>query len=248
MVRTLLGQIGGKHTSTRRLLAGMTLALLLGCQQSPPSGPVNAPPQSLTSQLQEEGDALAARGDYAAAAVKYQAAVSREPDDVSLHFALGVALSHLNRREETIEQFRWVVTRGVPGSPEVQAARRWLVDAGELGETVTLASSAPSPTPEPPAAESPSTGKLMGKTEPSGAARQINLALLKTDEQKSEPVSFSKRLELGEAYEFDQVPAGKYRLTAEDLETRALLWDLEVTVTAKKDTTLDLTNANRKPQ
>ncbi len=135
--------------------------------------------------------------------------------------------------------------RGVPGSPEVQAARRWLVAAGDVGGTLTLA---PSPTPEPSAADSPSTGKLMGKTEPSGAGRQINLALLKTDEQKAEPVSFFKRLELGEAYEFDQVPAGKYQLTAEDLETRALLWDLEVTVTAKKDTTLDLTNANRKPQ
>ncbi len=241
-MRTLLEQV---RTSGRRLLVGVALAFLLGCQQSPPAGPVSAPPESPTSQVKDEGDALAARGDYAAAAVKYGAAVNREPDEGSLHFALGVALSHLNRREETIEQFRWVVTRGQPNSAEVQAARRWLTQAGELGGIVPFDTAS---TPEPPQVTSPLTGKLKGKTEPSGAGRQINLSLLKADDPKTEPVSFSKRLELGEAYEFDQVPPGKYRLTVEDLETRSTLWDLEVNVTAEKETVLDLTNTNRKPQ
>ncbi len=239
--------MGEKHTSVWRLLVGASLALLLGCQQSPPPGPVNAPPQSPASQLQGEGDALAARGDYAAAAVKYQAAVSREADDVSLHFALGVALSHLDRRGETIEQFRWVVTRGVPGSAEVQAARRWLVAAGELGETAPLASSASSPMAEPAAAEPPSTGKLMGKTEASGETSEVNLALTRLNKLGGEPTA-SKTVKLGEPYEFDGVLPGGYRLTAQNPATGTVLWDLEVTVTAKQETTLDLTSANRKPQ
>mgnify|MGYP001598435521 CR=1 FL=1 len=46
----------------------------------------------LTVRLKAEGDALAARGEYEAAAVKYQAAANQEPEDVSIRFALGSAL------------------------------------------------------------------------------------------------------------------------------------------------------------
>ena len=245
--RTLPGQIEGKSPSVKRLLLGVALAVLLGCQQSPPPDSVNnAPTKSLTTQLKDEGDALAARGDYAAAAAKYQAAANREPGDLSLHFALGVALSHLNRREETVEQFRWVVTRGAPDSPETQAARRWLEDAGELPKAVSFATSS---TPDPSVANPPSTGRLKGKTERSGeASRQVNLALVEKHDPNEEPLSFSKRLELGEAYEFQGIPPGKYRLTVEDPKTSASLWDLEVTVTADTETVLNLTNANRKSQ
>jgi|SRR5712692_5049773 len=154
----------------RRGVQGFTLlavALLLGCQQSPPSDSITTPASAPTSrQLKDQGDVLVARGDYVAAATKYEAAVDQDPADVSLRFALGTALSHMNRREGTAKEFRFVLEHGRPDSPEVQAARRWLVRAGELAPTATFSPSAneePAGTPAPTSiTSSPPTGKDQG--------------------------------------------------------------------------------------
>ena len=230
----------------RRLAVVLSVALLLGCQQSPAPGP--APVGSLTVRLKAEGDALAGRGDYERAALKYQQAANQEPDDVSIRFALGSALSHLNRREETVEQFRFVVARGKPDSTEVQAARRWLVAAGEATEAVTFAPSGPSaetaatasaPPPRPPAFNLP-PGKVRGKIEARGReGREVNLALI-GDEQWNTDLAIPLTGKLGQAFQFDGVAPGNYRLTAEDRETGEELWDVPVTVTAGKEIVVDL--------
>ena len=98
-----------------------------GRSPAPAAGPAKGP---LTAQLKAEGDALMARGDYEKAVVKYLTAVNQEPKDVSLRFALGVALSNLDRREETIEQFRFVATNGVAGSAEGKLAPEGLGGGG----------------------------------------------------------------------------------------------------------------------
>ena len=206
----------------------------------------------LTVRLKAEGDALAARGEYEAAAVKYQAAANQEPEDVAIRFALGSALSHLNRREETVQQFKFVVLRGKPDSAEVQAARRWLVAAGEAAEAVTFAPSgspAPAATPAPrPSAPAPppaaAGGTLKGKAEGPGG-REVNLVLIGTDDSNYD-LAFTSRVKPGEGYEFNKVPPGNYRLTVEDPESGAEPRDVPVTVTAGKETIVDLTSANRK--
>jgi len=201
--------------------------------------------------LVQKADELAALGEYGAAAERYRAAVDRNPDDVSLRFALGTALSHVGRQEETVEQFRWVVTRGAPGSPEVEVARRWLTNAGVLAREVSFAPPAgpdeeasPQPTaPVPPAREgSVAVGKVKGRTELQGTAREVHLVLGSTDEAKKD-MAFTKTVKLGEAFQFDNVPPGTYRLTVEDPENDTSLWDLEVTVAPGKDTVLNLGNA-----
>jgi len=68
--------------------------------------PVEPGPASLGPSLGRQADGLAALGDYEAAVPKYRAALERDPEDFSLRFALGAALSHLGRREETAEQFQ----------------------------------------------------------------------------------------------------------------------------------------------
>ena len=230
----------------RRLALVFTIALFIGCQQSPAPGP--APVGSLTVRLKAEGDALAARGDYEGAALKYPQAANQEPEDVSIRFALGSTLSHLNRREETVEQFRFVAVRGKPDSPEVQAARRWLVAAGEAAEAVTFAPSAPSgetgatasaPPPRPPAFNLP-PGKVRGKIEARGReGREVNLALM-GDEEWNTDLAIPLTGKLGQAFQFDGVAPGNYRLTAEDRETGEELWDVPVTVTAGQETLIDL--------
>ncbi len=200
---------------------------------------------SLTVRLKAEGDGLAARGDYEDAALKYQQAANQEPDDVSLRFALGSALSHLGRREETVQQFRFVVARGKPDSAEVQAARRWLIAAGESAEAVTFAPSgetaaAPSGSPQRPPAFDLPPGKVRGKIEARGGqGRDVHISLI-GDEQWNTNLAFPLTGRLGQPFEFDKVPPGNYRVTVEDRETGDHLWDEPVTVTAGKETVLDL--------
>ena len=197
----------------------------------------------MTVQLTEEGDRLAARGKYAAAVVKYQAAVNQEPTDLSFRYALGVALSHLGRRQETVEQFRWVVSRGEPGSPEVQVARRWLAAAGELDVPVTFTpSTASMETPNDPA----TLGTVKGLTQWTGVDPTKRLVLVQMfltgKDDSNQHVRFSRAFKLGGPYQFANVPAGNYRLVAEAAETP--LWDQKLTVEAGRDRVLDLTNTN----
>jgi len=198
---------------------------------------------SLTVRLKAEGDALAARGDYEAAAVKYQAAANQEPEDVAIRFALGSAFSHLGRRQETVEQFRLVVAQGKPDSTEAQEARRWLIAAGELGETVSFAPPRSAEREGTAAASVPSTaqaaapgGKVKGRTAARAGSREVMIVL-------ADPIrvlTFERNVKLGETFAFDDVPPGTYQLTVEDLENDSPLWDVEVTVTAGKETVLDL--------
>jgi len=236
----------------RRLFVVTLLAFLAGCQQSPAPGP--PPVGSLTVRLKAEGEALAARGDYEGAALKYLQAANQEPEDVTIRFALGSALSHLNRREETVEQFRFVVSRARPESAEFEAARRWLIAAGELVPDVAFAPSAPppaaaaapaTPPPQRPALALP-PGKVRGRMEAGGLeGREVNLAL-DGDEGWSGDFAIPLRGKLGQPFEFAKVPPGKYRLTVEDRETGDELWDVPVAVESGKETVVSLTGAKRK--
>jgi hypothetical protein len=140
----------------------------IGCQQSPPppAGFAGAHLGTRTVELKQEGDGLAAKGDFERAVVKYQAAVNQEPGDVSLRYALGAALSHLERREETVEQFRWVLAHAKPGSAEIEGVRSWLASAGELNDPTVAAT-----TPAVPASGQPSQSEASDATGPKGTLK-----------------------------------------------------------------------------
>ena len=230
-----------------RLLVAVAVILLAGCQQSPSPEPAKAPLGSLTAQLKAEGDQLAARGEYEAAVVKYQVAVRQEPGEAPLWFALGTALSHLGQREGTIEAFRRVVELGRPGSQEVEMARRWLVSAGVLTGSVSFASSTASDAGSDSSASTAPLGPkgtLRGKTEWKGVTPE-NLIMVKLiisgDEPATRGRSFSRSIKLGEAYAFENVPSGAYRLEAGAGRTR--LWDEKVYIETDKQTVLNLSPA-----
>ncbi len=165
---------------------------------------------------------------------------------MSLRFALGTALSRLDRRQETVEQFRFIISRGNPNSPEFQAAQRWLVSAGELAETVAVAPTASPEQEGPPAVAAapapvspptnPQMGKVRVKTEPRPGTRELQILL----RDVRRPAGFEGTVKPGEALEFADVPPGNYRLTVEDRETGAQISNQEVTVVAGKDVVLDL--------
>ena len=231
-----------------RLLVAAAFALVLagGCQQPQPPAPAAGAPTKgpLTAQLKAEGDALMARGDYERAVVKYLAAVNQEPKDVSLRFALGVALSNLDRREETIEQFRFVAINGAPGSNEVKLAREWLAKAGALDGAVPEGRQEAKPDT---AASGPPKGKLAGKLQwggidPRDHLVRITVAIAGEDDANRDVRMQGSNFKLGWGYDFKNLPPGAYRITAENAGTR--MWELKVSVAPGKETVLDLTEAN----
>jgi hypothetical protein len=220
-------------------------ALLAACGRSTPSSPEQVPVAPMVIKLKHEGDALARRGEWEAAAVKYNAALNREASDISLRLAYAVALSHLDRRAETVEHFRWVLAHGTPGSQEVDIARSWLVNAGEFVDP-WLASRT---TAHPATASASATVRsgLKGKTEWPGVEPRQRLVPIRLtvsgDDASNREVSWSRRFRLGESYAFPALPPGKYRLTGEAMDTGTPLWTHVVTVEPDKETVFDLTAA-----
>jgi tetratricopeptide (TPR) repeat protein len=231
------------------LLAGLLGVTLAGCQRAPALAPAASVEivGSLTSRLKAEGDELLKQGQYEQAAVKYQAALNQAPNDVPIRFGLAVALSNTNRREETVEHFRFVLQHGTPGSAEVNAAREWLAGARELeGAEPSTTAAAPSET-TPLAAPDPKKGHVLGKIawgdiEPRTKMVRVNVSLIGDEAETREVRMARPDFKIGKGYEFRNVPPGAYRLLAEVGGTP--MWDLKVVVPAEKDTTLDLTDGN----
>jgi hypothetical protein len=223
-----------------RVLALVALAgglLLFGCQRSaPPAAPVAAASAAHSArQLKAQADELLRRREYANAVAKYESALQLEPEDIALRFALGSALSYLDRLDETAQHFRWVVRHGRPHSQEVLMARQWLTTAGErTGAPEVLRT----------AAASDSVSRVKGKTEWPGISPRQRLVSLHVflEDDASRQVRFARRFRLGEPYEFRNVPPGTYRLIAKVDGTQ--LWEHKVTVEGGRDAVVDLSAAN----
>jgi hypothetical protein len=236
--RPARGDLALARCSPRGLaLVALAGALLLfACQRIAPSGPVaaDAPTPSLR-QLKAQADELLRRGDYANAVAKYESALQLEPEDIALRFALGSALSHLDRPDETAQHFRWVVRHGRPHSQEVLMARQWLTSADDRNGAPEVLRTA---------AASDSVSRVKGKTEWPGINPRQRLVPLHVflEDDASRQVRFARRFRLGEPYEFRNVPPGTYRLIAKVDGTQ--LWEQKVTVEAGRDALLDLSAAN----
>jgi len=144
-------------------------------------------------------------------------------------------LSRLNRRQETEEIFRYVVSRADPDSEEMKQALQWLVETASPPEAAAPAvPAAPRAEPQPWATV---TGKVTwGKPEP---PREAFLVVQGLD--KDGPRSHA-RVPFGQSYKFDRLPAGAYHLIG-GAETE-WLWDLRFTVEAGQELVLDLSRHN----
>ncbi len=239
----------------RGVLIAAIVAVLAGCQQAPPPEPPK-PERSPAVVLREEGDALAAKGDFAAAAARYETVVVSAPDDLSLRFALGSTYSHLNRRADAVTQFKVVLSRAAPTSQEYELARQWLVSVGELrGEEAARAStSAPdaratdAPPTQPTVPQGGQAG-LSGTLEWKGierGARRVPVRLTLTGEDsENRSVKMVRVSRLAEKYGFANIPPGSYRLVVLAIEPREQpLWDVRVTVDKDKPTVMNLSSSS----
>ena len=229
------------------VLLTAVLVVLAGCQQVPPPEPAK-PAKAPAVVLREEGDALAAKGDYAGAAAKYETVLASTPDDLSLRFALGSTYSHLNRRADAVAQFQLVVVAAAPTSQEYQTARQWLVSVGALrGEPLAASPGSTAEARPPTAAPAGQTG-LSGALEWKGitvGSRRVPVRLTLTGQDfENRSVRSLRAARLGEKYAFPNVAPGSYRLVVIAIEPREQpLWDVRLTVEKDKPTVLNLSSA-----
>jgi TPR repeat len=233
------------------LVALLATALASGCSGSQtPQATAPLPAAGAAWSPREEGDALVRRGDHAGAVAKYREALRATPNDLTLRFALGSALSQLDRHEETTEQFRWVVEHGAPGQSEVAMARQWLAaaergPAAEARPSDQAVAKSAAPGTESQAA-SAGVGTIKGKTAWPGVnpdAQHVPLEIrLSGDDAENKDKSFGLRISLGRPYTMPQTPAGAYRIVGRSAGVK--LWETRVVVVAGKDTALDLSEAN----
>jgi hypothetical protein len=183
----------------------------------------------------EDAALLAARGDHAGAERKYREALTAHPDDLELHFGLASVLTQLDRRDEAIAEFRWVVANGRSGRPEVDTARRWLVDAG---------AAAPSSSPAPVAAAVEASGGIAGKLVWPGLPPEKTFGIRVVVERDGEGgMRKTVRTKLNGTYAVEGLTDGSYKLTG--LAGPVRIWsDVPVTVSGGQKTTLDLSPAN----
>jgi hypothetical protein len=221
-----------RPTTTVLILAA---ALAAGCDAAPPKVAAPPPPAAAPGAAREDAALLASRGDWVAAEKKYREALQAEPDDVQLHFGLASVLTQLDRRDEAAEEFRWVVKNGRLGQPEVDTARRWLADSGQRSPGATTAAE-----PVDKATLGAVAGKLTWPNIPADMTFGIRIVVTRNDDAN---VRKSAKTKLNGSFTVPDLPEGAYTLTGLAGPTR--IWsDLPVTVSAGRQTTIDLTPAN----
>jgi tetratricopeptide (TPR) repeat protein len=227
------------RTSIAAALLAFAAVATVGCQQigGPAAGTGAVRKAMGVEQLRAEGIAQMEKGRYEGALRAFVEALSRQPDDVGLHYLLAVTYSHLDRKDDAILAFRYVVQHGKAGSQEVEAATRWLAGVGMLAVPVAP----PAPADQPELATSSMEGRIVwADLEPDRVLPRMQMQLEGTS-ASNRGKRYGIHVHVNGNYLFPKVIPGDYRLRAQIGYTR--LWDMDVTVNDGK-TVLDLTQDN----
>jgi hypothetical protein len=170
-------------------------------------------------------------------------AIIHQPANVTLHYYLAIAATHLQLRDEAVREFQWVLTNAPAGSAESIAAKEWLMAAGVLGAAPSTAAAPPEAAPD---TTGPS-GSLRGQVVWNDAADPISVSRLQLflkglPETPTADEYYVLRTENDGQFQFRKVKAGSYKLT--NRIAGKPHWRLRVTVAAGEPMTLDLNPDN----
>ena len=223
----------------RTFTVALLALALVGCQGRPADVPTTKVTAAFVGLEDLRTDALARleRGDLDGALRALHEAAARAPEDVNVLYLFGVVNSRLDRHDQAALAFRAVLAHGAPRSAEVEAARRWLAEAGALPEA-----SEPAATTDESA--SAPAGRIEGRTEWPRAGEQalpkLQILLVGT-EGETRGRRYAARVDLNDPYTIADVRAGAYTLMAQVGSTR--LWEQAVSVEDGKTVKVDLTPA-----
>jgi tetratricopeptide (TPR) repeat protein len=183
-------------------------------------------------------------GRYADAVELYRRAVAESPSRVALHYGLGVASSYLDRRDDAIREFRWVVQYGPERSVEVDGARQWLIRAGVLPPGPSVRSTASRPDAERQAGNASLEGHAVyaeaGGT-PQSMAR-LQLFLVGQPDSPTKEERYNLRTDENGNFKFPDVVPGPYKLT--NRVAGQPIWRLRVELKPSETKVLELTQGN----
>jgi hypothetical protein len=217
---------------------------LAACQGAPAPRPAEKSAGTLAAEALE-------RGDYAGAAELYRTAVGNEPQSLPWHYGLGVASSYLDRRPETVEQFRWVLEHGEADSLEVKTARSWLLSAGALPRAASSAASdeeakAEEPREEAtPAEQKPRRASVQGRVlygEGGAAPVPVKMMGLYLSDYPNRVKRFRALTDEEGRFRFADVPPGTYKLS--DRVAGPPRWRLRAELKPGQQLILDLDPGN----
>jgi len=216
-----------------------SLVVLTACQ---------APPRSSSPVAAEDAATRALRalnaGRFAEAFDLYREALGESPEKVGLHYGLGVASSQLDRRDDAIREFRWVVQYGPPKTAEVEAARQWLIRAGALQSPLPAG---PTPVRADQAREA-GNASLEGRAaaveegSESQPMRRMQLFLVGQPNSPTQTERYSLRTDENGNFKFPNVVPGPYKLT--NRVAGQPTWRLRVDFKPSETKVLELTRSN----
>jgi tetratricopeptide (TPR) repeat protein len=211
------------------------LTLVLGCASPPPSDRPAA-----KRNLAVEAMLAFDERDWSRAADLFRLALAQDPTDAALHYYSAVAATHLDRRDDAIREFRWVLANVAPDLPEAVDARRWLTEAGVLGRPTETATAAPDRTTEETSADSGLEGRVVWAGGRSTA--RVQLFLKGAPKSPNAELQWVFRTDDSGRFEFKRIPAGTYMLTDKVAGERT--WRLRVQLKPGEVTSLDLSESN----
>jgi tetratricopeptide (TPR) repeat protein len=186
-----------------------------------------------------EALAASARADWVHAAELLRQALQQDPARADLHYHLALAASHLERRDEAVREFRWVLANVAPELPEAVEARRWLTEAGVLARAVGTPAPSDRITEETPG-DSGLQGRVVWADGRPTAREQ--LFLKGAPKSPNATLQWVMRTDDEGRFEFKRIPAGAYMLT--NRIAGEPTWRLRVQLAPGEITTLDLGEAN----
>ena len=225
------------RSSVRALL--VLLMLLTACQS--PSSPTR--PTSSEDPAVLAARALAA-GRYAEAVQLYRQALGEAPGKMELHYGLAVASSYLDRRDDAIREFRWVVQYGPPGAAEVDASRQWFIRAGVLPPAAYAAANPKGPEKERTAGNASLEGRAVfaeGGQSPQPMPR-LQLFLVGQPNSPTQRERYNLRTDEQGNFKFPDVVPGPYKLT--NRVAGQPTWRMRVELKASEVKVLELTPTN----
>jgi hypothetical protein len=229
------------------LCSAVVLVVALAACKAPSTSSPSAPAVRETDPATLGREAFDRR-DWAAAAPLLRTAITRDAENVDLHYRLAITASYLSVMDEAGREFEWVLAHAREGSEEARTARQWLADAGAHGATPgrddTTSDSRESASATR-VGESGISGIIMwaeaGRSPEPKRRMQVNLAALPGQQTVTEQ-RFTVRTDQDGRYVFSKIPPGMYKVTNTVAGTP--LWRLRVRIEPGRETTLDLDNGN----